>query len=165
MHEDTVWTTIHGTNETDIDKIEDMFIAKNYEDVYLASKKTFNDVISILGFSEQELTDISENEADMVYIGSSADKFEIKESEVHNKGIFAKVEIKKGELIGPARLNNMRTEIGKYSNHSSEPNAKMVKNDIGDIDLIAVEDIKINTEITTDYFYNYTVSRENLCLG
>lgn len=26
-HEDTVWTTVHGTDETDLDKIEDHFIA------------------------------------------------------------------------------------------------------------------------------------------
>lgn len=32
-HEDSVWTTIHGTDETDVDKIEDEFIAKTYEDV------------------------------------------------------------------------------------------------------------------------------------
>jgi hypothetical protein len=30
---DCVWTTIHGTNETDIDKIENEFIAKTYDDV------------------------------------------------------------------------------------------------------------------------------------
>jgi hypothetical protein len=32
-HEDTVWTVIHGTNERDIEKIEDEFIAKTYEEV------------------------------------------------------------------------------------------------------------------------------------
>lgn len=30
--EDSVWTTIHGTNETDVDKIEELFIAKNYDE-------------------------------------------------------------------------------------------------------------------------------------
>lgn len=30
---DLVWTTIHGTSETDVDKIEDQFIAKNYSEV------------------------------------------------------------------------------------------------------------------------------------
>ena len=29
---DVVWTTIHGTNETDIDKIEEQFIVDNQED-------------------------------------------------------------------------------------------------------------------------------------
>lgn len=32
-HEDTVWTVIHGTEETDIDKIEEMFIAKDYDEL------------------------------------------------------------------------------------------------------------------------------------
>lgn len=31
-HEECVWTTIHGTNETDVDKIEELFIAKDYND-------------------------------------------------------------------------------------------------------------------------------------
>lgn len=32
-HEDCVWTTIHGTEEKDVEKIEEIFIAKSYEDV------------------------------------------------------------------------------------------------------------------------------------
>lgn len=32
-HEDTVWTLMHGTSETDLVKIEDQFIAKNYEEL------------------------------------------------------------------------------------------------------------------------------------
>jgi len=30
--EDTIWTTIHATDETDLDKIENYVIAKSYED-------------------------------------------------------------------------------------------------------------------------------------
>ena len=36
-HTDVVWTTIHGTNETDVEKIEDVFIAKSYEELNLLS--------------------------------------------------------------------------------------------------------------------------------
>ncbi len=32
-HEDTVWTTVHATDITDIEKIEEEFIAKSFEDV------------------------------------------------------------------------------------------------------------------------------------
>lgn len=32
-HEETVWTTFHGTDETDLEKIENEFIAKNYDEV------------------------------------------------------------------------------------------------------------------------------------
>jgi len=31
-HEDTIWTTIHVTDETDVDKIEDEIIAKSFEE-------------------------------------------------------------------------------------------------------------------------------------
>lgn len=37
-HEDTVWTTIHGTDETDLEKLEAHFIAQT-EDEYLAFSK------------------------------------------------------------------------------------------------------------------------------
>jgi hypothetical protein len=32
-HEDTVWTTVHVTSETDLSKLEDEIIAKTYEDI------------------------------------------------------------------------------------------------------------------------------------
>lgn len=32
-HEDSTWTTFHGTHETDLEKIEEEFIAKNYDEV------------------------------------------------------------------------------------------------------------------------------------
>lgn len=34
-HEDTVWTTVHVTTETDLEKLEDEIIAKTYDDVSL----------------------------------------------------------------------------------------------------------------------------------
>ena len=38
-HEDVVWTTIHGTDETDVDKIEEQFIAKTYEELPVLEAK------------------------------------------------------------------------------------------------------------------------------
>ncbi len=38
-HEDCTWTTIHGTDETDVDKIEDTFIAKSYAELLLIETK------------------------------------------------------------------------------------------------------------------------------
>lgn len=32
-HSDVVWTVMHGTNETDLEKIENEFIAKNYNEI------------------------------------------------------------------------------------------------------------------------------------
>ena len=33
VHEDVVWTTVHGTDETDLEKIEEEFIVKSYDDL------------------------------------------------------------------------------------------------------------------------------------
>ncbi len=33
FHEETVWITVHATEETDLEKIEDEVIAKNYEEL------------------------------------------------------------------------------------------------------------------------------------
>ena len=33
IHEETVWTTVHATEETDLDKIEEQVIAKTFADV------------------------------------------------------------------------------------------------------------------------------------
>lgn len=44
-HEDSVWTTIHGTDETDVDKIEEQFIAKNYDEVIPYTEKLVEKVV------------------------------------------------------------------------------------------------------------------------
>lgn len=36
-HEDTVWTTIHATDETDLEKLEIELIAKSYDDIQLSA--------------------------------------------------------------------------------------------------------------------------------
>jgi hypothetical protein len=45
-HEDTIWTTYHVTEETDLDKIEEHVIAKSYDDVPLL---TMAEVLKIEG--------------------------------------------------------------------------------------------------------------------
>jgi hypothetical protein len=48
-HEDTVWTTIHGTDETDLEKIEAHYIAKD-EQEYLDFNKV---LLECLGSQQQ----------------------------------------------------------------------------------------------------------------
>jgi hypothetical protein len=38
-HSEAVWTVIHGTDETDIEKIEEEFIAKDYEEIIFQESK------------------------------------------------------------------------------------------------------------------------------
>lgn len=41
FHEDTVWITVHATEETDLEKIEEELIAKSYDDLPEHAKETF----------------------------------------------------------------------------------------------------------------------------
>ncbi len=38
VHEDTVWVTVHVTNETDLDKIEEQIIAKDFGDIPISNE-------------------------------------------------------------------------------------------------------------------------------
>ena len=157
-HEDTVWTTIHGTHETDLKKIEEHFIAKNYEDVYLASPRTLNDVLAIIGATPGELKAISENEDDLIDFPEPAEVF-TSESKIHGTGIFARKHFWCGEIIGIAARDNKRTPLGRYSNHSDTANAKMVRAPNGDLVFVAIDDIAYAQEILTDYYFNYKTAR------
>jgi len=161
-HEDTTWTTIHGTSETDLAKIEEEFIAKEYDEVYEATDRTLASVISVLGLNEELLTALSENELTQMPFPSDDDwlsyGIELKDSEIHGKGIFATRDVKCGAFIAPARIGGKRTPVGRYCNHSGAPNAKMLLDDLGDVAMIATAPIVKGQEILTDYYFNYTTT-------
>lgn len=164
MHENTTWTTIHGTHETDIDKIESEFIAKNYDELYLTSNRTLDDVLNILGFSREELQSISENQSDMIQVPMFG-FVDVRDSKIHGKGLFSNVSFRKGDVICRARIDGMRTQAGRYSNHSGTPNAEMRMKENGDVNVVALVDIQKDTEILTDYYFNFINSRGTKCLG
>ena len=93
--------------------------------------------------------------------------FYVEDSEIHGKGLFARIEIKEGtylgEYLGPETTDNgmhvLWTEdeegewIGRdgknalrYLNHNTKPSAEF-----DDYELYAVEKIKPHQEITIDY--------------
>jgi len=81
---------------------------------------------------------------------------EVRESAIQGHGLFTKRSFKPGEIIAPALLDGYKTEAGRYTNHSGQPNARMVVRDKLNIDLVAVDEIG-DKEITTDYRENLRV--------
>jgi hypothetical protein len=71
-------------------------------------------------------------------------------SAVEGSGIFAARAIAAGEFIGPARISGKRTPLGRYVNHSNEPNAEMVVQG-KDIYLRALTPCLRHEELFTDY--------------
>lgn len=158
-HEESVWINVHHnpTNEKDLTKIDSIFVAETFEEYYLTSKKTFDDVLKVSGVSKELMTLISEKLDDQIEYDQN--NISIGDSIIHGKGVFSKDKILSGSVIALARIGDKRTPVGRYCNHSGTPNAKMAMNSIGDVELIALTDIESSTEILTDYFDNFVNSR------
>jgi SET domain-containing protein len=89
--------------------------------------------------------------------------FEIKDSNIHGKGVFAKKRIKPGEFINVALFKGKddmhdTTLFGAHLNHSSKPNARTRFE--GDYyRTYAVSNIDPDDEITVDYRKNRSLEQ------
>ena len=179
--EDVVWLNIYSTNETDVNKLESIFLdkSKEWKDANklqnalrpkrIDDNNDFNELLKEYGFDKDTVRKQSESTLDLVSMPFGHYKIIISESSIEGKGVFATANIAPDEAIGPAKIGNNRTPIGRYINHSKTPNAKMIMN--GDnIDLIAISEIQgclggyLGDEITTNYRNNLNLIGINKCL-
>ena len=120
-------------------------------------KEDYFKAIAEFNLFEYDVRVTSENPLDQIPMPFGSYKFTVDLSKIEGKGVMASGNIKEVEVIGPARINKMRTPLGRYTNHSKNPNAKMVLKENGDIDLVAVSNIagykggQLGEEITVDY--------------
>lgn len=168
-HEDSVWQNIFSTCETDVGKLEEALFIKS--DAFkekreiikrLERAKTglirddYAEAIKELGFTEEQAKSISENRSDQMEMPAGTWSFVITESPIHGQGVFATADFKPGDIIGPARIGTMRTPLGRYTNHSPSPNAKLEEFEEG-LNLVATKEISgysggiEGDEITIDY--------------
>lgn len=172
VHEDLTWITVHATNETRIEKLENDLIVKSkafkrHEDALsrescdmgvFGCDKTMIDrvdyfhAISELGFTHEQVVAISNNEDDMVDLppGTGSLVF-IATSSISGNGLFSSFECKQGDELCVARIKNKRTIAGKYVNHSKQPNCFFRCDDNGDVYLVASKEIPSKSELTVDY--------------
>jgi hypothetical protein len=180
--EDVVWQNIYSTDETNIEKLEARFLDKSNAsnefhqkmfDVrsFLAEsdREDFKRTIEELGFSEEEVSIVSREESDQIdFPQESGSKVSLRKSPIHGTGVFANFSIGEFEVIGPARVAGKRTPIGRYVNHSANPNSFFVNNDCGDIYLMSLKKINgcsggdCGEEITADYHQAVRVNKITL---
>jgi hypothetical protein len=160
-HEDSVWINVHHnpSDEQDIEKVDDLFVVDTFEQFYISSKRTLDDVLNVLGKTHAELTSISENIDDQIPFPVEPDGISVGESLVHGKGVFATKSFSKGDVIAFARIGDKRTPVGRFCNHSGDPNSEMVMRENGDVDLVAIKEIGQGFEILSDYYFNYVKTR------
>lgn len=121
-------------------------------------KMSIDEVLKVLGFSDEQLRAISENPEDQIPFPDWIVGLEVRDSEIEGSGLFATLNFAKGTIIAPARIGLERTPAGRYSNHAAKPNAQLKR--IGDsFFFIALVDIKAGEEITSHYLDNFIKSR------
>jgi hypothetical protein len=170
IHEDMVWQNIYATTETDVEKLEAMFLEKSDEwhreqDVrhrvqvieHEVDRQDFAAAIAEYGFAPEVVQAQSEDSADQIEMPKGAYRIMVSDSPIHGKGVFATASFKAGEVIAPARIAGKRTPVGRYTNHSAKPNARMAWIASDTIGLVAAADIsgcaggELGEEITIDY--------------
>lgn len=72
------------------------------------------------------------------------------DSQIHGTGVFALNDISNGDIIGILMIGDEWTEAGRYTNHSSSPNTKVMLIN-GILTMVASSDIDRGTELTADY--------------
>lgn len=169
--ETCVWQNVYATNETDVQKLEDHFLIKseafkiNEESLkkidFLERERDRDDfhlMLKQFGFNEETVRMQSENLEDQIEMPLGfKNRLTIRDSSIEGKGAFLSSTLLENEIIAPARINKMRTQAGRYVNHSANPNAKFIKDSNSDIWLVSIK--KINgcvggnhgDEITVDY--------------
>lgn len=186
--EDMIWQNIYATELKNADDVEAFFIEKS-EDwaqdhaakfaadhaARAADRIDFFKVIEDSGFDLDEVAKQVQNPDDQIWFDSPVTR--VSESPIDGKGLFVTHPVRAGEVICPARINGMRTQAGRYTNHSKFPNAKMILRPNGNIDLVALVDFdgckggEIGVEATIDYRQTLALSgvkfeeQEQLCLA
>ncbi len=170
IHEDSIWMNVYATSETDVEKLEAHFLTKSAAWIddnserekvpLLSSSSDKEDYLVFLGefsLTEEYVRKISEEKNDMIALPYGNYKIKTAASKIEGIGLFATGNIEKNEVICSARINLKRTIGGRYTNHSSRPNAKMINGEFNDILLVATRDIlgchggQDGEEITVDY--------------
>lgn len=153
--EDTYWMTVHQLDQwvdSDTDFIEHLTFFSMREYNVWRDRKDFVSMMVETGHTPEMIRRQSENLSDYLPYTELA-AFTVKSSPIEGKGMFAEKSIDPGQLLGLARLNEFRTQFGRYVNHSAVPNAvvKWSEDQSGNIDMFAKTRIEKGEEILIDY--------------
>jgi hypothetical protein len=134
IHETIVWQNIYSTNETDVEKLEAMFLDKSQtwqehqkNQQLLLSFDHSEDIadyyvaIAEYGFDQETVQQQVQNLDDQCDFPLGGYKVMVAPSKIDGKGLFATGNFKINEIIAPARINGLRTPAGRFTNHSKNP--------------------------------------------
>ena len=148
-HDDVEWLTVHACTEKDLTKIESLLVAATPEE---ADHSDYQQVLLEHNLTEHGARQISEQTDDLCAMPEGERLTEIRASSIEGLGVFATADIPAaGCYVGPVRLGKFRTPIGRYTNHSANPNCIFMANPDGGIDLYSIRAVALGDELTVCY--------------
>lgn len=137
------WITIHQTDETDIDKLEELLLT--------------NDPVEAQAIVDQEDYKLTQEPPELLeklkalpVHDAPSDGYYFAKSLRHGLGVFASKAYEPGAMIGVAIEDGKLMSLSRYMNHSAEPNAEHIWKD-GNAHIIAKRDIAPDDEVTLNY--------------
>ncbi len=89
---------------------------------------------------------------------------ELRKSSIEGLGIHAIEHLAEGEVYEARDKAGQRLDLGRYTNHSSNPNCTVFHTGEGSIYIRTLRDIVINEELTIDYRVSVKIATEvGLC--
>lgn len=166
--EDMVWQNIYATNERDITKLEAFFLDKSpaFEEHTThhaltydtrTDQEDFELMLRDTGFDAETVHEQSINMDDQIPMPAGSWRVKTGPSSIHGTGVFVTSNVLPGEILGPARIGGKRTPLGRYTNHSAKPNARMELLPNGDVQLVTTQALNgcrgglDGDEVTIDY--------------
>ncbi len=156
--EDTVWQNVFATEETDIARLEELFVDKSDGWLDAADREDYRAFLAETGISHEHARAVSVNEADQCPLPDGS-PVRVAHSAIDGLGVFLTAAVEADTVVGPARLDGKRTPLGRFTNHAAAPNARMELLPSGDVDLVASRRIEAGAEVTIDYRLGVELAR------
>ena len=155
--EETTWITFHSVGDTgDMtgQEIQDSIACNTFaelQDFYNSVNKIdYENFLLEIGLTQSQMDEIVQNEDDLWEVELKDFGLELRDSEIHGTGMFARQNFHTGDIIGLARVDEKRTQLGRYINHAVRPNCRFeIKKD--HVLCVANTDIAIDEELTVNY--------------
>lgn len=126
-------------------------VDRRLHDVPAREREDFARFLVEAGLSHEQVHEASHNEADQTGMPAGFDHLTLGTSRIEGSGLFTRIEIPAGAVIGPARIGEKRTPLGRFLNHSPWPNAAFRQRSNGDLEAVALCRIPAGAEIVNDY--------------
>ena len=112
--------------------------------------RDFDLYLKEIGFTNKQLLDWMEYNDKYYLIEVESDTYYKAPSKIQGHGLFAAKNILKDEIIGEATIDDKRTTLTRYINHSLSPNVvfKMINNQVNGF---ALKKIKKDEELLVNY--------------